>query len=598
MPGAQQSRRDVAFCAILVLACGLAYSNSFRGVFHMDDALRILDDPSVRTLTGSVTGTSRPLTGLSIWMNHALGGSLAGFHLFNLLVHVAASVVLFAVLRLVFGRWLASWLATRPTDATVAWLAFVAALLWTVHPLNTQSVTYIVQRAESMAGLYFLLSAWCALRRLDGGTQDRASPAEMPGRRVAWLEAGAGICAMLAVAAKPVLVTGPLLILLYDALAVSGSVRAAVRRHARLYAALSTAWILAGLLLAGPHESRTTVGIGQGLIAPWRYALTQAEVVLHYLRLALLPVGQSFDYAWLPAIVSVRSVGVAVLVVGLLGLAVIAYRRGWWGGFAVLFMAVALAPTSSVIPIADSAVEHRMYVPLMAFCALLTGLGYRLCRRLEARWPGGRAMRLGVLCVLAVAVMLTGATYARNALYGSRLMLAQDTLQRRPDNFRAWSVYMDALLMAGRVDDAFEASRMALARARQRAAQGGVYAMTGAMNAAGHMPVLLNHQGRVLLAQQRPDAALQRFREALAWRPEFHIGHINAALALMELGHYDEALRETDMALTIKPDAGRAYTIRAVILDRQGLPEAARAARERAVTLGDGESVETAPPSP
>jgi hypothetical protein len=152
---------------LLVAAGVLAYLNSLSGVFVFDDQRTILDNPQIRQLwpIGAVMShTRRPVVNLSLAVNYAISGlETWSYHAFNLIVHLLAGLVLFGVVR--------RTLLSKPLGQTYArsapWLALAVAMIWTVHPLQTQSVTYVIQRAESMMGLFYVLTVYCVIRGAD-----------------------------------------------------------------------------------------------------------------------------------------------------------------------------------------------------------------------------------------------------------------------------------------------------------------------------------------------------------------------------------------------------------------------------------------------
>ena len=182
-------------------------------------------------------------------------------------------------------------------------------------------------------------------------------------------------------ATKEVVATAPLVVLLFDRTFLSGSFRAAFARRWGLYLALAATWgiIAWELLITDFHGGSTAVTRGQ--FTRWTYLLTEAQVLPHYLRLAIWPAGQCFDYGWPPAASLAQVFWPGLLVVALLGLTVWALVKRPVLGFFGAWFFVILAPTSSVVPILDAAVEHRMYLPLAAIAAGVVAVGYMLVER-------------------------------------------------------------------------------------------------------------------------------------------------------------------------------------------------------------------------
>ncbi len=298
--------------AVIVAAGLFAYSNSFQGKFVFDDHDRILDNPGVRQLwplSESIfapDNVTRPLVTLTLIFNTYFNGrNVWGWHAFNLGIHLLAGMVLFGLIRQTLRR---ASSPTRPipddTFAKANAIALGATLLWLVHPLQTESVTYIIQRAEAMLGLFYLLTVYCAVRGF-------ASP-KHAGR---WYLASILACIMGA-GCKQSIVTAPLVVLAYDHIFNAGTISAKLRQHWRLYAGLaSSGLIVCGLLLlSGPILS---AGYHLTKLTPLTYLLNQGPVITHYLRLCLYPQPLCLDYDW-PIVQSATLLLPGLATVGLL----------------------------------------------------------------------------------------------------------------------------------------------------------------------------------------------------------------------------------------------------------------------------------------
>jgi len=280
------------FIPLLVIAAGLlAYHNSFTGPFIYDDLPSILTNLSIRHLwpiwhalspphEGGITVEGRPLVNLSLAVNYAFGGyNVWGYHVVNLAIHLLAGLTLLGVVR----RTLLRPVLRERFGAAANELAVATAVLWTVHPLQTESVTYVVQRAESIMGLCYLLTLYCFIR----GAESRR-----PG---VWYGVSVVACG-LGMASKEVMVSAPLMVLLYDRTFLSGSFREAWRRRWPLYLGLAAGWILLGVLVASWQLPATSAN-AQRLGLSWRqYLATEPGVILYYLRLSVWPHPLCLDY--------------------------------------------------------------------------------------------------------------------------------------------------------------------------------------------------------------------------------------------------------------------------------------------------------------
>ena len=436
--------------AWLLVSVALAYSGSLAGPFVFDDIPAIVQNPTLRhpgdwvTLlfppgaeAGSVGG--RPLVNLSLAFNFAIGGlAVGGYHLVNLLIHAGATLLLFGFARRTLARQPTGG-ATHPgaADAT----AFAIALLWAVHPVQTEAVTYVIQRAESLMALWYLLALYAFCRGVD-------SPLPRGWYALSWL------ACLLGMATKEVMVTAPVMVLLYDRAFVAGSFRQAWVPRRAFYLGLAATWIpLAGLVLS-THGRGDSAGYGSGLgLYPW--LLTQAQAVGHYLRIALWPSPLVFDFG--PATVHEASVVIGrIVLIAVLGAgtAVACLRRPALGFLGAWFFVI-LAPSSSLVPIATEPIaEHRLYLPLAAIvAAIVLGIA-RLLR--PAASDSRQALFLAGIALLAAS--LAAATWLRNAVYRSDLSLWSDTVAACPGNPRALNnlgTALDALHRTGEAQAAF-----------------------------------------------------------------------------------------------------------------------------------------------
>ena len=461
----------IAAAAALLAAGGWAYSTSFAGVLVFDDVISITSNPHITSIwplgraaaaPRDTTVAGRPVAALSLALNYALAPAdardaltspgpgtspeererflrnIRGYHALNLAVHLAAALLLFGVVR----RSLLAPALSERLGRSATLLGFLVALVWVVHPLNTSAVTYVVQRVESLMGLFYLATLYAAIR------------AAAPGPRRTWWTGASILACALGMGSKETMVTAPVMVVLWDLLV--GTDRGAsrwtlARTRGPLYAGLAATWVILAVLVAG-NPRPGSVGFGLGGWTWWSYLQTQAGVVAHYLRLAFVPAPLVFDYEW-PKAASLAEVAPhAALLVGLLGATVFAAVRRHPAAFAGAWFFLVLAPSSSVLPIpTEVAAEHRMYLPLAAVVAAAV-LGIHA---LAGRVPGlRRNTEAALVVVLAVAAAFGGMTHARNLVYQSNEALMRDTVSNRPQNVRARVALGAELLSAGRFADA------------------------------------------------------------------------------------------------------------------------------------------------
>ena len=433
---------------VILLAGVAAYANSFSGPFIYDDLSSIPQNPHVRELwpvgeavsaPPNTTASGRPIVSLTLALNYATGGlKVGGYHAFNLGLHLLSALLVFGIVR----RTLESAIFDHRFDSSGRWLALAVAVLWTVHPLQTDSVTYVIQRTGLLMGSFYLLTLYCAIRGW-GSSHHRT-----------WFSAAVLACA-LGMGSKEAMVTAPLMVLLYDRTFVTGSFASALRRHWSLYVGLGlTELFLAALLASDPRAE--TVGFGHGMSA-WTYLKIQTQVIAWYLRLCFWPKPLIILHDWPEPAGILSWLMPGLLVLALLALTVWQLVRRWGWGFVGAWFFLILAPTSSFVPIVtEPAAERRMYLPLAAAIVLVVVGGDWVLRKAGTRRPVGRWTLAGFRggLVVTAAALLGYGTAQRNEDYRTELAIWADALRHYPDSPDVLSAAATALFREGRFDKA------------------------------------------------------------------------------------------------------------------------------------------------
>ncbi|WP_414662280.1 tetratricopeptide repeat protein [Horticoccus sp. 23ND18S-11] len=534
--------------AALVLAAFATYWNSRNVPFFFDDPIAVLENPSIRDLgdlgrvlstPGDGSGASgRPIVNLSLAINYALGGkSVTGYHLANIFFHAAAGLALFGCVR----RTLASAAATTTLATAALPLAFVSALLWVLHPLQTESVTCVIQRTELLVGLFYLLTLYCFIRIVE-------TPSNL------W-SALAVVSCFLGMASKEVMVSAPLLVLLYDRTFVAGSFAAAWRQRRGIHLGLMASWLLLAYLVAGGGGTRGSVaGFGVG-VTWWSYALKQCEAIIMYLKLTVWPnplvVFYGVDVITDPAQVWLQIIVLAALV----GATFYALWRKPVPGFLAFWFFAILAPSSSVVPLVSQTVsEHRLYLSLAAPVTLAVVALYR--------WAG----RASIVATTAAAIALALTSAARNTDFRSELSIWSDTVAKVPQNARARVNLGAALKNAGNAEAALAQFQSALTLDPTSAES-------------------LNNVGSLLIDRGRPAEAIDPCRAALRLKPDFALAHNNLGMALVQTGKVAEGITHLRTALKLQPEMVEAHCNLIPSLLLAGQPDQAIAHGETAVRL-------------
>lgn len=532
-PHSSPRRTSILVAVVLALAALVAYRNTFSAPFVFDDADSITENASLGRLwpltrvlnpaDGGATVSGRPVVNLTFAVNHAISGDAVwSYHAVNLLIHILAAWALFGVVRRTFLRPRLRGRFGR--DAS--FLAAAVAGLWMLHPLATAAVAYTSQRAESLAGLFCLLTLYGFIRSLEAGT--------LRGVR-AWRLASWAAC-LLGMASKEVMAAAPLLVLVYD-VTLGGESRDhgladAWKLRWRLYLGLASTWVLLAALIASTRGRGGTVGFGAGL-SPVVYFQTQCYALVHYLRLSVWPSPLVFDYGLrvIPRFAAVWPQ--ALLLTALAGGTVASLWRRSPLAIPGAWFFLILAPSSSFVPInSETMAEHRMYLPLAAVSVLAVTAAYvGFGRRSLWAW-------------LVPACALGWATHSRNATYGSAVGLWQDTVAKVPDNARARYNLGILYSQQGRFAEAVAEDEAALKR-------------NDGWAAPDDVPAIENKLGYDLLQLGRASEALPHLEASLRLRPASPAAHLNLARALVRLGRYSQALDQYAQTQRRSPgDAG------------------------------------------
>src|SRR6266851_1928410 len=609
---------------VIVIAGCLAYSNSLSGPFVFDDTLSIVGNlqirqwwrlPSLLFPDRELPVAGRPLVNASFAINYAFGGlGVAGYHAVNIGCHLLCALLIFGVVRRTlelpglkqrFGPW------SRD-------LAFSVALLWALHPLNTEAVNYVTERTELMMGLFYVLTLYAGLRAWQSARAGR------------WQAIAVASCAA-GMACKESMVTAPLMVVLYDGVFLFGSLKQAIRHRWRLYAGLAMSWVvLAAVMWSGPRVH--SAGFSSG-VSSWTYLLNQTLMLTRYLRLAVWPRSLVLVYGWPLSLTLGDVLPYALLVAALLALTIVAaVREPKWGFLGVWFF-LTLAPTSSVVPIAtEVGAERRMYLPLIAVTALLV-----VAASFIKRMPSPAARLVLVTC----SATLAAGTLARNREYASGLVLAKTSVDRHPSSV-AHHYLANELAKVGREDEAMLHLRQALPGAPgAHYSLGGLRFKRGEWNEAidelqafvRERPMLLEAvaarqlMGRAFAKQQRWQEAIEQYRMVLAMNPSsaqwietqgllgaacfgaqrfgeavVHLAEYvkagppdtvaltDLAVSLVATSRLDDAIGVFRRAVDVNPrDAGLQLNLANALFDHRDAGEAAAHA-EQAVALRPGDS--------
>jgi len=576
--------------AVIVVATALVYANSLTAPFIFDDQVSIVDNPSIRSIATARSQppntplAGRPVAGLTFALNFAASDlDPAAYRATNIAIHVACALLLFGGIR----RTLSLPALSPSFGESANELAAAAAILWAVHPLTTDAVTYITQRTESLMALCYLLTLYAALR---------AHAVRHP---AGWNAVAIGACA-LGMGVKESMATVPLILVLFDRVFLFRSIKEAIKARWELYVGMMLSWVFLATELASTPRSNSA-GFNAG-VSVWTYLLNQTVMIVRYLELVFWPVDLVINYGPPVSYTLADVLPYAVVVLLLLLATVASFMWKPVAAFLGAWFFITLAPSSSFVPIAtEVGAERRMYLPLMSIVAGLVIAAYSsdyLRRR------SSRALAITVVAIAAVA--LGAATMRRNGEHQSWLTLAETTLERWPTDV-AYAGVGGELARLGRDDEALPLLRIG-AKTEPRArynlgitlfnlkrydeAIRELNTLVGEHPMREEVPWARRLMGHAHLQQSRWSEAIVQLRMVLTMTPHdsearrLLVGaYISYGIDLAQHQKFDAAAVEFSHALTLdERNANARYNLATALFDAERFPESLREA-DRALAL-------------
>lgn len=539
---------------VIAIAGVIAYSNSFLATFHFDDEGSIVNNPLVHTLS-NIGGIwhrypTRFLTYLSFAFNHRIGGlNVLGYHVINVLLHLGCGFFVFLLVRRIV-EILSSQGRLR---GDLRYAPLFAALVFVLHPVQTQAVTYIVQRATVLAAFFYLASVYFFLE----GRWSQVVSGKVR-NRVAffWLSALAGLMGLLS---KETILTLPFALLFVDSfLIASGKTFNWKFGLGLLLLFLAFSLAMIRLNLVSLEDAPT--------ISQIKYISTQPQVILTYLRLAILPYNQNLDYDFRIA-QSPFEVGTLVslgAIIFLVVLAVWLFNRERLISFGIAWFLLVLLPESSILPLADVIFEHRMYLPMFAFSLGVVVLMARLQRI--------TSQNMIVMSLMVVVVILGYLTFERNKVWSDEVTLWGDVVSKSPAKARGYNNRGRALAETKRFQESLADFNRALSidpansdsynnRANVLVQNGYPDQAIADCDSALRYPPPLDYQlgmiyfnrGTAYLRKNQVERAITDFNEALALSPGHESALFNRAIAFAAIGDYERAITDNTSVLQMNP---------------------------------------------
>jgi tetratricopeptide (TPR) repeat protein len=528
--------------AAALLAGLCVYAPALRGPFVFDDfglpQARMAAEPLRAWLAGV-----RPVLMFTYWLNHTvLGDAPSGYHAVNLLIHVVNTSLVFLIL--VRLLTMTGWLRLQVIVGSS-----VGALVFLIHPLQTESVSYIAGRSESLAALFSLCALCLFLYRRN--------------ESISWLEASIVLVLFgLGIAVKENTVSLAGILVLTDLFWPRPFSTANLRKNWRLYLLMAPGAMVAAAGIFRMLAHAPSAGFSLRTFTWYQYSFTEARAIFTYLRLAVLPLQLSVDHDF-PASRTITQHGAFfyILLLAVLVAAAIAFRRRYrLACFGLLMFLIWLAPTSSIVPINDALVERRMYLPMLG----LILIGCEAAARLRLSRPA----TYGALT--AMVILFGELCYERNQLWAQPEALFASAAMQSTHNSRPLASLADLLIADNRCGAALPYLEQA-----DRLFPKDYWVQLS--------------WGRILECLERRDEAMKRLQLAASIEPTSKVFELIGLLyAEMHMtGPADQALQK---AIQIDPRSVTAHKARAAFYESIHNLEAAESEYRTSVTLDRSDS--------
>ena len=570
------SRYETLFLLSLALLVILIYANTLGSPFVFDSRSNIESNPHIRiskiTLNDLAKAAfkspakQRPLPNISFALNYYLHGyNVVGFHVVNILIHISTGFLLYLFVKTTFCTP-----ALRSRYGNYMWISFFTAAVWMVHPLQTQSVSYIVQRMNSLATMFYILSILLYARFRLSRQQ----------RKKWWLFSGCILAGIMALASKQTAATLPVFIIAYEWYFFRDLDLKWLKNHIPLLTGCLLLAAVIVLALLGSDPLDRILGEYKGRdFTPIQRLLTESRVVIFYLSQLLWPhpsrLNLDHNFPLSNSLLDPMTTFFSILTLAaLIGLAVVTARKQRLLSFCIMWFFGNLVIESSIVAL-EIIFEHRVYLPSMTFSLIVVLVVYR--------WVKPTWLQAVLLC----AMVTVGAvwTYERNAVYSDRITFWQDCVDKSPRKARPHNNLGVALADQGYHDEAVKkylkalqidphyqdpVANIGLSLAEQGKIEESITQFSKALEMNPKDYKTLNNLGASLIVVDRHAEAVQYLSEAITLNPYYAQAHNNLGVGLQLQGRLEEAIDHFSTAVQLDPDYTRAYNNLGVILANQG----------------------------
>ncbi len=535
-----QKYKLLALSSIILLGVFI-YSNTFKGAFHFDDVPSIVDNQAIRSIWNLQAiwdfWPTRFITYFSMAFNYHLSQlNVFSYHFFNLIVHLITSILVWWFVLLIFSTPV---MVGQKIAKRAKLVALFAALFFVAHPIQTQGVTYIIQRATSLATLFYLLSISLYVKSRLLQQQEKALIVS----RLFYCTSL--IALVMAMFTKEIAISLPLTILLCEVCFLK------TKKWINLkYLAPFFITILIIPFTMFLTKSVDFIGMRRALeptirISSWQYLFTQFRVIVTYLRLLFMPINQNliYDYPITKSLLELSTLASLIFLIIILTIAVRIFSKYRLISFCIFWFFLTLLPESSIIPINDVIYEHRLYLPMVGFSLFLVSLVYYIFEN--------RALKSMVIALLIITSSYAVITYRRNFVWKDELTLWNDVMYKSPGEPRPYNGRGKVYYELGNILEAFSDFNRAI-------------------EIKPDYVEAYNNRGIIYKKRGDLKQALSDFNKAIEINPGYEKAYNNRGAIYYEQNNIAQASSDYSRAIEINPNFAEAYYNRGVVYYEQG----------------------------
>ncbi len=561
-----KNRTHLFACLLIVVIGFMIYSNSFYGDFQFDDGVHIVKENNFNDLSiysDFSTWThvnNRPLAYFTLALNKSISGTdVLGYHVFNLVIHLISSLVIYFFVLLIVSQ---SVVQSKILKGKERLFALFVALIFLCHPIQTQAVTYLIQRMTSLAALFYILSIFFYLKA-------RLTQVNHESKFVfIFFYFLMMVTAIASILSKQIAVTLPLAYLLVEFFFVRNN--KGKRFNNYLLIGLSVVSISLFVVIIGGYLPKETENIGR-----FQYLVTQLRVIVKYVQLVVLPLSQNLDYNFVlsNSIWGLDELFSLLVIISLVSLIFILYKKHPLISFGIAWFFITLLVESSIIPIRDVIVEHRLYLPMFGFSIILGMLLFSLSKKLKERY---------FFWLLLIPLLIYGGlTLKRNTVWKTKLSLWEDVVRKSPGKARPHLnlgiAYLHLFKPIPAINQFTIANKIEPENAQIYYNRAEAYLVINRTEEAIKdldISIQLNNsfaeahdtRGKAKLRLRKFDEAILDFSNAIKLNPSLESAWFNRASAYLFLGEFQKALVDLDKAIEINPRFAVAYNNRGQLM--------------------------------